>query len=207
MKDKKIILASASALIALLIVGGFLLFNKPGKKEENKPTPTADAIKFKEEYKKVEDDNVFVYRSIEDIIKILENGKGIVYLGFPECPWCQAYVPYLNDVAKEVGNDKIYYYNILNDRKEETDNYKKILELLGEYVEYDSEGNKRIYAPTVIFVDEGKIIGMDSETAKDTKGFEKPEDYWTDEEVKDLKARLKSLAEQVKESTCSDCNK
>lgn len=207
MKDKKIILASACALIALLIVGGFLLFNKPDKKEENKPTPTADAIKFKGEYEKVEEDNVFVYRSIEDIIKILENGKGIVYLGFPECPWCQAYVPYLNDVAKEVGIDKIYYYNILNDRKEETDNYKKILELLGEYVEYDSEGNKRIYAPTVIFVDDGKIIGMDSETAKDTKGFKNPEDYWTEEEVKDLKDKLKSLAEQVKESTCSDCNK
>lgn len=207
MKDKKIILASACALVALLIVGGFLLFNKPDKKEENKPTPTADAIKFKGEYEKVEADNVFVYRSIEDIIKILENGKGIVYLGFPECPWCQAYVPYLNDVAKEVGISKIYYYNILNDRKEETDNYKKILELLGEYVEYDSEGNKRIYAPTVIFVDDGKIVGMDSETAKDTKGFKNPEDYWTEEEVKDLKDKLKSLAEQVKESTCSDCNK
>lgn len=207
MKDKKIILASACALITLLIVGGFLLFNKPDKKEENKPTPTADAIKFKGEYEKVEEDNVFVYRSIEDIIKILENGKGIVYLGFPECPWCQAYVPYLNDVAKEVGISKIYYYNILNDRKEETDNYKKILELLGEYVEYDSEGNKRIYAPTVIFVDDGKIVGMDSETAKDTKGFKNPEDYWTEEEVKDLKDKLKSLAEQVKESTCSDCNK
>ena len=49
MKDKKIILASAAALIALLIVGGFLAFKKP-EKEENKPIPTADAIKFKEEY-------------------------------------------------------------------------------------------------------------------------------------------------------------
>lgn len=207
MKDKKIILTSACALIALLIVGGFLVFNKPDKREEKKPTPTADAIKFKGEYTKISDDNVFVYRDMEEIIKILENGRGIVYLGFPECPWCQAYVPYLNDVAKEVGISKIYYYNILNDRKEETDNYKKILELLGEYVEYDSEGNKRIYAPTVIFVDDGKIVGMDSETAKDTKGFKNPEDYWTEEEVKDLKDKLKSLAEQVKESTCSDCNK
>lgn len=206
MKDKKIILASASALIALLVIGGFFLFKKP-KDEEKKETPTADAIKFKEEYNKVSDNNPYVYRSIDEIIKILENGKGIVYLGFPECPWCQAYVPYLEDVVKEVGNNKIYYYNILNDRKEETENYKKILELLGEYVEYNDEGDKRIYAPTVIFVNNGEIIGMDSETAKDTKGFKTPEEYWTDEEVKDLKSRLKTLAEQVKESTCSDCNK
>lgn len=205
MKDKKIILASASILIVLLVMGGFFLFNNDDKKEETKPNE--DAIKFSEEYTKVGEDNVFVYRSIEDIIKILENGRGIVYLGFPSCPWCQAYVPYLNEVAKDVGIEKIYYYNILNDRKEETDNYKKILELLGDYVEYDAEGNKRIYAPTVIFIKDGEIIGMDSETAKDTKGFKNPEDYWTDEEVKDLKARLKDLANQVKEAACSDCNK
>ena len=30
----------------------FLVFKKP-EKEENKPTPTADAIKFKEEYEKL----------------------------------------------------------------------------------------------------------------------------------------------------------
>lgn len=206
MKDKKIVLTSICALLVLIALGGTLLLKKPESKEKE-PNKVSDAIKFKEEYTKVEDDNIFVYRSIEDIIKILENGTGVVYLGFPECPWCQAYVPYLNEVAKENNISKIYYYNILNDRKENTDSYKRIMELLGEYVEHDEEGNKRIYAPTIIFVNDGKIEGMDSETAKDTKGFEKPEDYWTDKAVKKLKERLAKLCEKVEESTCSDCNK
>lgn len=204
MKDnKKLILTSICMLLSLVLIGGLILFNK----KPYNPKISEDALKFKEEYKNIPEDNLFVYRDLESIIKILENGTGIVYLGFPECPWCQAYVPYLNEVAKDSEITKIYYYNILNDRKEETEGYKKILELLGDYVEYDDEGNKRIYAPTVIFVDDGKIIGMDSETAKDTKGFKDPKDYWTEEEVKDLKTKLKDLSLKVKESVCSDCNK
>ena len=61
-----------------------------------------DNEKFANEYTEVGKNNVFVYREADEIIKILEGGTGIVYLGFPECPWCQAYVPMLNEVAKEV---------------------------------------------------------------------------------------------------------
>lgn len=205
MKNKKMVIISLLAVV-VFIAGCFSVYKLANNKKEE-DSKISDALKFKKEYQKVDDDNLFVYRNMEEIIKILENGTGIIYLGFPECPWCQAYVPYLNEVAKENGIQKIYYYNILNDRKEETDNYKKVLELLLEYVEYDDEGNKRIYAPTVIFVSSGKIIGMDSETAKDTKGYEKPEDYWTSDRVKNLKIRLNKYSEQVKEVVCSDCNK
>lgn len=67
---------------------------------------TTDAVKFSEEYDTVSKDNVFVYRSLSEINKILENGSGIVYLGFPECPWCKRYVVYLNEVAKDEGAEK-----------------------------------------------------------------------------------------------------
>lgn len=208
MKNKKLLIGGLLAVIVFAVgcLGIYKISQNNKDNNDNKET-ISDATKFKEEYTKVGDDNVFVYRNIEEIIKILENGTGVVYLGFPSCPWCQAYVPYLNEVAKEKGISKIYYYNILNDRKEETDNYKKILELLGEYVEYDNEGNKRIYAPTIIFVSNGKIVGMDSETAKDTKGYKDPQDYWTEKRVKSLKDRLGKCSEQVKETVCSDCNK
>jgi len=205
MKEKRLLLVGVLAIIAF--AGSCLGIYKLIDKEDTKKETISDAIKFKEEYSKVDDDNLFVYRSIEEIIKILENGTGIVYLGFPECPWCQAYVPYLNEVAAKNEITKIYYNNILNDRKEETEEYKKILELLQDYVEYDNEGNKRIYAPTVIFVSNGKIVGMDSETAKDTKGYKNPEEYWTDKRVKALKERLDKYSKLAKEVICSDCNK
>ena len=166
-----------------------------------------DGAKFAKEYETVDENNYYVYRDIDEIIKILENGTGVVYLGFPECPWCQAYVPMLNEVADIEGLEKIYYYNILEDRKENTEEYQQIVDILEDYLQYDDEGNKRIYVPAVIFVSKGEIVGFDDETSYDTKGFEKPEDYWNKEEISDLKKKLTENINKVLDNKCTDCNK
>ena len=172
----------------------------------NKKEVITDSSKFKSEYTSVSDNNIYVYKDIDEILKILDNGTGIVYFGFPECPWCQAYVPMLDEVAKENGLDKIYYYNIYNDRKDNTENYKKIVEKLDEYLTYDNEGNKRVYVPAVIGVLRGKIVGFDDETAYDTKGYENPSDYWNDDAVSNLKDKLTQIVKDVN-VMCNDCNK
>ena len=165
-----------------------------------------DAEKFAKEYTNVTEYNYFVYRDSEEIIKILENGTGVVYLGFPECKWCQAYVPILNEVADMEGLEKIYYYDILEARKNNTQDYQKMVELLSEYLQYDDEGNKRIYVPAIIFVSKGEIVGFDDETSYDTKGFDEPGDYWTTEEVSDLKEKLTININKVLDNQCTECN-
>jgi len=166
-----------------------------------------DAEKFAKEYTQLTEDNYFVYRNSEEIIKILEYGTGVVYLGFPECPWCQAYVSMLNEVADIEGLEKIYYYNILEDRKNNTEEYKKMVSILSDYLQYDEEGNKRIYVPAVIVVSKGEIVGFDDETAYDTKGFDNPEDYWNEKEKSDLKTKLTDMLNIVIDNKCTDCNK
>lgn len=166
-----------------------------------------DAQKFAEEYNTITDDNYYVYRTDEEIIKILENGTGIVYLGFPECPWCKAYVPMLNEIADIEGLEKIYYYNIYEDRLNNTESYQKIVSIIEEYLQYDSEGNKRIYVPAIIAIYKGEIVGFDDETSYDTKGFETPEEYWTEDEVSELKSKLTQMVNDVLDNKCTDCNK
>ena len=174
------------------------------KKDDNKET---DAQKFKNEYSKVSDNNPFVYRNIDQIINILENGTGVVYLGFPECPWCQAYVPYVEEVAKKVGIDKVYYFNILEDRKNNSEKYQKIVKILNEYIPNDEEGNKRVFVPALIVVKEGKILLFNDETSLDTKGYEIPEDYWKNEGSEDLKLLFEKSFNEVKSNVCkSGCN-
>lgn len=194
-------------ILVAIILGAFIIpiiknsdTEKPN--EEEKVTK-----KFIDEYPEVGEDNVFEIKTIEEIIKVLEHGTGLVYLGFPECPWCQEYVLYLNEVAKEKDVEKIYYFNILNDRKDNTKEYQKIVELIGKHLQYDEDGNKRVYVPAVIAVNNGKIVGFDDETAWDTKGFEDPKDYWTDNEVEDLKEKLEEMIEDSTPATCTDCNK
>ena len=96
MEWKKMIIV-ALAVVVLMVIG--VLFN-----------PKADNIKFKEEYErlngkksesgtylkvKIDKDNPMIYANIEDVQKLLENGTGVVYFGFPECPWCRNMVPNL----------------------------------------------------------------------------------------------------------------
>ena len=183
-------------LVALLII----VLNKDTK------TQITDALKFSEEYTEVPKDNVYTYKTSEEIIKILENGTGTVLLGFPECPWCQRYVVYLNEVAKDIGIEKIYYYNILEDRKNNTDTYKKIVSLIGDYLQYDEEGNKKIYVPAVIGVNKGEIVGFDDETSYDTKGFETPQEYWNEESVNNLKTKLNDIITKSNDNICTSCN-
>lgn len=169
--------------------------------------PVSDSVKFSEEYTELTKDNVFVYKNSEEIIKILEHGTGVVMLGFPECPWCQRYAVYLNEVAKDLDIEKIYYYNILEDRKNNTETYQKIVSLIQDYLQYDDEGNKKIYVPAVISLNKGEIVGFDDETSWDTKGFETPEEYWTNEEITELKDKLTIMLSKSNENMCTSCNK
>ena len=194
-------------ILVVIILGAFIIPIIKSSDTEKTNEEEKVTKKFIDEYPEVGEDNVFEIKTIEEIIKVLEHGTGLVYLGFPECPWCQEYVLYLNEVAKDKDVEKIYYFNILNDRKDNTKEYHKIVELIGKHLQYDEDGNKRVYVPAVIAVNNGKIVGFDDETAWDTKGFEDPKDYWNDKEVEDLKEKLEEMIEDSTPATCTDCNK
>lgn len=200
MKEKKLFIIGAILVVLGLILSYFFLIKKDDNKE-------SDREKFKSEYTNVTSDNPFVYRSVDQIINILEKGTGVVYLGFPECPWCQAYVPYVEEVAKKVGIDKVYYFNIKEDRKNNTEEYQKIVKILDVYLPNDDEGNKRIYVPAIIVVRNGKIVEFDDETSKDTKGYKTPEEYWKNEDLDALKTKLEKSFNEIKSTVCkSGCN-
>lgn len=193
-KVKYIILGVLLLLIASLVV--YFVFIK---KDNN-----TDNIKFSKEYTSVSKENVFVYRSKDEIINILEHGTGIVYLGYPECPWCMAYVPLLNEIAKNEGIEKIYYYNIREDRKNNTEFYQKVVSILNDYLNYDEEGKKRIFVPNVTFVKEGKIIFNDNETSLISEGT--PSEYWTEEKKTLFNEKFRKNINELLDDVCTSCN-
>jgi thiol-disulfide isomerase/thioredoxin len=198
---KNIFLIIIVSLIVLLTVGigmGLLLKHNDAKAPSGVET---DATRFSREYTQVGQDNVFVYRSATQIVDILRGGTGVVFLGFPSCPWCQAYVPMLNDVAKEVGIEKIFYLNIQEDRANNSPEYQAIVEILKDHLDLDNEGKPRVFVPDVTVVDHGKIIGHDNETSTISGGIT-PEEYWTEEKVTALKNRLRTMMSEIADSGC-----
>lgn len=191
--------------VILLVIVSILYFQS--KKEVVKVNE--DAIKFSSEYTEVGIDNVYKYKTIDEAIKILDKGTGIIFFGFPECAWCQRYAVYLNEAAKETDIDTVYYVNIYEERKNNTENYQKIVEKLGNNLQYDDEGNLRLFVPNLTMVKKGEVIFNDCETSLDTGGKETPDQYWNFIKVNALKDRLEENMLLVKEAitTCTDCNK
>lgn len=191
-------------LIVLVIIGLIWLCVFSTRNNET------DNIKFSKEYTNVGIDNVFIYKTADDIISILEHGTGVVFLGFPECQWCQKYVTFVNDIAKN--NDVVVnYFNISNDRKENTSSYQKMVSILSNQLAsdnaYDKDGHLRIFVPTIVVVKNGEIVGFDDETAHDTKNYKSPDDYWKNEDLDGLKQKLDDLFKLVGPSFCSTgCN-
>ena len=204
MKKKKTIIISS--IVVLLLIVGLVLFLVFKKNKINKNIDE-EKIKFAEEYKTTKD-NVFTYRTIEEINKILKNGTGLVFLGFPECPWCRGYVPIINEVAKKEGLEKIYYFNIYEDRKNNTEEYQEMVKLLKGFLRYDDEGNERIYAPSLIAVKNGKILEFDDTRYCDNKKYDSAEEFWQSADLKPMKEKITKMINEVNEkSACTaDCD-
>lgn len=186
-----------TGLIIIFLVSSYLIYNYVGTKDDNKniiETTTEDEKKFEKEYESLNgkdneetkkktltidimEDNNIKYATVNEIIELLENGTGVIYFGFPECPWCRNAVPVLIKTALEYDIDPIYYYNAYSIRdtkhlengtivtdKEGTEEYNRILELLGNkasiYEGLENEEIKRLYFPTVVFVKNGEIVDI-----------------------------------------------
>ena len=151
--------------------------------------------KTKKKYREVSisKDNPFIYATAEDIIKKIDDRESfIVYFGFKECPWCRSIIEELIRAAKDQKTEKIYYVDVtgIRDVKElDTEgNIKtinegskaylelidKMSDVLDDYTltkdeEKISVGEKRIYAPNVIAISNGKAIQLETGISEDLK--------------------------------------
>ncbi len=173
------------AALILIVIGGLLYFVFSDKEDNQRFKNEYESLNGqKNEHGKtyvevsvIEDNNV-KYASFDEVMDFLNEGTGILYLGFPECPWCRNMVPILTETAKEEEVSTLYYFNALSirDIKELNDEGKivvkqqgtkeyyelvdKLSDFLTPYEGLNDEGIKRIYFPTVVFVQGGKIVDV-----------------------------------------------
>lgn len=165
----------------------------------------SDTQKFKEEYEalngtenlvnmSIDTDVEIIYTNAKKTISILENGTGIIYFGFPSCPWCRNALPVLLEVAKEK-NLPIYYMNPSGLRGSNNKKYLKIMAILDEYLQTNEEGKKVLYVPDMYFVKDGKIVGHHLSTVESQKN---PTIPLEEEQHQELKTIYEELVGKMK---------
>ena len=108
----------------------------------------------------ISENNKFKYVSYEELTSIIENKTGVIYLGFPECPWCRRVIPILSNSCEKYKFDNIYYYNALNIRDE------KHLNSSGEIIT-DKNGDEKYYNLVSLLKDYiGEYKGLNDSSIK-----------------------------------------
>lgn len=188
---------------ALILVAGLITAFALKSQDNNENAATqSDAFRFASEYTKVPADNRFVYSNSEEVIDIFENGTGIVFLGFKECPWCQQLAPVINEAAEAESLDKIYYLDIRQSRQENSQSYQKLIDFLGDYLEKDADGNPRIYVPDVTAVVNGKITSRFQN--EEDENATSPEAFWNNERYKRGVEQAREMIKEVQKTSANN---
>ncbi len=179
-------------LLFAILIGMFIYL---GKKDFSDTTKQSDNVKFASEYS-INKDNPFVYSYGSEIVDIIKNKSGIIYLGFSSNDWCKYYVKYLYDVLKDNDVKKVYYYDLLKDRSKNTKNYLELENLLSDYLYKLDNGNIHVLTPALLFVKNGKIIYFDDETSIERNNLT-PDLYWTNENIDNFKNKINTYIKEV----------
>lgn len=179
MKKKKLFKNKTQMLVySVIFIICIFLFILIGKIDFRKDKET-DSVQFSTLYNLVEEDNLFYFSNANEILNILNGKSGVILFGFPLNEWTNYSADILDEVSKEVGVDKIYYYDFLKDREESNGTYETIVNKLKIYVTIDDEGRSDLHAPTVLVVKNGNILGYFDDTSS-IKGPISPEKYYSD---------------------------
>lgn len=224
-----------SVLILVLCLFGLTACNKK-----------TDAQKFKDEYESlngqtsqsgkkykklnIDEENPIKYANYDEVLDVIENGTGIIYFGYPECPWCRTAITVLFEAAKDYDIDTIYYMNLKDERdylevkngkivyqkdedgKELKGNkgYFKLLDALNEELDdykIESDGKtydakeKRIYVPLIVFVNDGEIVGTHTSTVDSQEnGY----DELTEEQYDELNGIYADYIKELVDNYCTE---
>lgn len=237
-RDKKILIGTLVLLLAFMAYIGVAVVQD--QKEEQ--FFSTDAINFKNEYESlnnvvrdkdgktikeisIDANNPVDILTEEEAISFLENGTGIIYFGFPDCPWCRSMLPVLLQTLSNLSISKLNYLNVgsirdtlvlgaknkVEVKEEGSKGYYKILELLDEVLEpyylTNDAGKKintkekRLFAPTVVAIKDGKVVDIHVGTVESQKsGY----DDLTKEQKEELSERFTNLIRKVYSVDCEE---
>jgi hypothetical protein len=166
---------------------------------ENTTKKTSDSDKFKNEYKEVNEDNVFVYLNAAETLDYIKKDNILILFGMKNNSFVGNYANILNEVAKNVGIEKIYYYDLTEDRKIKNGTYQSIVNYLKDYAVSLDDGSKNIYAPSLLVKNDGIITYFDDEDAI-VHGETNANDYFDNYRTNLKKITLKSVLEDYKKN-------
>lgn len=152
---------------------------------------TLSFIYLSEKYADNSKDKVFIitdyYKDIKSskyevingskMISLLKKGKHLIFIGNKNSEHSTKYIKELNIIVESLNIDKVYYYDIVNDKSQKNSNYYEIKDLLKGYLITTDSSQNNLLAPSFYIINEGTVKYYNIETSA-MKNTDKLETYW-----------------------------
>ncbi len=115
------------------------------------------------------------------MINLLRNGHNIIFIGSSSSKYSQKYIEEIDKIFNNLKIDKVYYYDLNNDKYQQNSNYYKIRELLNGYLTTTDDSDNNLLAPSLYIVNNGTVEYYNTETST-MKNTADVESYWSYEQ-------------------------
>lgn len=161
------------AVIFIAMIGCFIYL---GDKYTTKEAPK---ITITDYYKNVKNNKFKIVKGRE-LISLLKKGKHLIVIGNKDSDYSEKYMEEINAIVTELEIDKIYYYDLINDKVQGNSNYYEIVELLDGYLVTTDTSRKNLFAPSFYIIDNGKVKYYNVEAIA-MKNTDTVQTYWDQE--------------------------
>ena len=159
------------AVIFMAMIGCFIyLGNKYANDDKQK------VITINDYYKNVKKDRYEIVRGAK-LISLLKEGNNLIMIGNKDSEYSKKYIEELDMILDELEIDKVYYYDLINDKAQENSNYYEIVELLKGYLTTTDTSENNLLSPSFYIVTDGKVNYYNVETSA-MKNTDTIESYW-----------------------------
>ena len=115
------------------------------------------------------------------MISLLRNGHNIIFIGSSSSIYSQKYIEEIDKIFNSLKIDKVYYYDLNNDKYQQNSNYYEIKELLDGYLTSTDDSDNNLLAPSLYIINNGQVEYYNTETST-MKNTSSIESYWTEEQ-------------------------
>lgn len=133
-------------------------------------------VKISDYYQEIDNKYYEVIRG-KKLISLLKEGNHLILIGNQKSEYSKKYIQELTTVLEELNIDKVYYYDLINDKAQANSNYYEIIDLLEGHLTTTDSSEKNLLAPSFYIVDNGEVKYYNIETVA-MKNTDTIESYW-----------------------------
>jgi len=173
-KGNKVIRKLVYFVIFAILVVGFVYLGEKYKDNSKVKTYTIN------DYYPEADSELFEVVSGSKLISILKSKDShLILIGSSKSDYSKKYLEEIQSIAKEIGIEKIEYYDLKRDKTQKNSNYYEIRKQLDGNLTTTDGSTQNLLAPSFYILKKGKVVYYNTDTVamKNTDNVEK---YWTE---------------------------